>query len=151
MHFDFEFDTKATPAQVLAAYTDFTPNRVEIWKESLDPDKYEVREVGENWAIIREGSARPNVWAVERYDWSPGKVSWAAEESNFCEPGSGIELTITPNSEGGSHVEGTWHRKPTGLKGDVLVAMGRIVGPKIIPKGWAKALDRYAESATSDN
>ncbi|NNF10234.1 MAG: hypothetical protein HKN74_08125 [Acidimicrobiia bacterium] len=147
MHFHFSLDTKATPGQVLAAFTDFTERRTEVWKGSLDPEKYEVREVGDTWAVVREGSAHPSVWAVERYDWSePGTVKWAAEESNFCEPGSGLELVISANDDGGSHIEGEWHREPTGLKGDLLVAMGRIVGPKLIPKMWREALDKYADA-----
>ncbi|MBT8217853.1 MAG: SRPBCC family protein [Acidimicrobiia bacterium] len=147
MHFHFSLDTKATPDQVLAAFTDFTERRTEVWKGSLDPEKYEVREVGDTWAVVREGSAHPSVWAVERYDWSePGTVKWAAEESNFCEPGSGLELVISANDDGGSHIEGEWHREPTGLKGDLLVAMGRIVGPKLIPKMWREALDKYADA-----
>ncbi len=145
MHFHFSFDTKASPDQVLAAFTDFTERRTDIWKGSLDPEKYEVREVGDTWAVVREGSVKPSIWAVERYDWSePGTIKIAAEESNFCEPGSGVEISIT-GTEAGSHVEGEWHRAPTGLKGDLLVAVGRIIGPKMLPKAWSQALDRYAE------
>ena len=149
MHFHFALDTKATPEQVVAAFTDFTDRRLEIWEGSLDPDLYEVREVGDTWAVVKEGSARPFIWAVERYDWSqPGSVQWAAEESNFCEPGSGLELDITPNGNGGSHIEGEWHRAPTGLKGNMLIALSRVVGPSMIRKGWTAALDRYADTET---
>ena len=150
MHFHFALDTKATPDQVVAALTDFTDRRVEIWEGTLDPEKYQVRELGDTWAVVREGSAHPSIWAVERYDWSEsGTVKWAAQESNFCEPGSGLEVSITENGNGGSHVEGEWHRAPSGLQGDMLVAMGRIVGPKMIPKLWTAALDRYADAEAS--
>lgn len=146
MHFHFALDTKASPQQVVTAFTDFTERRPRIWEGSLDPEKYEVREVAETSAVVREGSASPSVWAVERYDWSqPGHITWTAIESNFCQPGSGIELTVTDGTDGGSHVEGEWHRQPKGVFGAVIVTMARVVGPRMIPKGWEKALDRFAE------
>ena len=147
MHFRFAFDTKATPQQVVAAFTDFTERRTDIWAGSLDPEKYEVRELGDTSAVVREGSARPSIWAVERYDWSaPGVIKWSAIESNFCKAGSGVEMTVTPGPDGGSHVEGEWHRDPKGLKGYMLVTLGGTVGRKMIVRGYREALDRYAES-----
>ncbi len=147
MQFTFDFDTKASPEQVKAALTDFSDRRTEIWKDTLDPDKYEVREVGDTWAVAREGSKRPSVWAVERYDWSePGKVSWTVEESNFCKPGSGVQVKIQSATNGGSHVAGQWHRTPAGLKGNIIIAMTRFVGPTMISKYMREALDRYAEA-----
>lgn len=147
MQFHFALDTKATPDQVVAAFTDFTDRRLEIWKETLDPAKYEVHEVGDTWAIVREGSARPSVWAVERYDWSqPGIVEWAVQDSNFCAPGSGVELSITPNATGGSRLEGNWHRVGRGLKGRMVVSLARLMLPGSWPKEWRATLDRYADT-----
>jgi len=146
MRLSMALDTRATPDQVVAAFTDFTDRRLEIWTD-LDPNKYEVRELGERWAVVKEGSARPSVWAVERYDWSqPGTVQWTAEESNFCQPGDGVELTITRNANGGAHVEGEWHRTGKGIKGTIIVAMARMVLPRATPKAWTEVLDRYAEA-----
>lgn len=148
MHFHFALDTKASPQQVLTAFTDFTARRPSIWEGSLDPEKYEVREVADTSAIVREGSASPSVWAVERYDWSePGHITWTAIESNFCQPGSGIEVTITEGTDGGSHLEAEWHRQPKGLFGVMIVTMARIAGPRMIPKDWAKKLDQFADTA----
>ncbi len=150
MRFRFALDTKATPEQVLAAFTDFTERRTAIWAGSLDPEKYEVRELGDTSAVVREGSASPSIWSVERYDWSgAGTVKWGAIESNFCKAGSGVELTITPNPDGGSHVEGDWHRDPKGVKGFLLVNLGGTVGRKMIVNGYTKALDRYAEESAA--
>ena len=76
MRFESGFDTKASPEQVLAALTDFSDKRLETWQGTLDPDKFEVYEVGETSARVREGSKRPDVWAVEQYDWSePGHIA----------------------------------------------------------------------------
>ena len=149
MRFQASFDTKASPDQVLAAFTDFSDKRTDIWKGTLDPDKFEVYEVGENTARVREGSKRPNVWAIENYDWAePGRVSWVVEESNFCKPGSGIEATIAEGANGGSHIDLTWDRTPSNLKGWMLVAPMKLVGPSMIGKSLRGALDRYAEASS---
>jgi hypothetical protein len=147
MRFHFSFATKATPDQALGAFIDFGPERPEIWKETLDPTKYEVREVGDDWAVVREGTARPSIWAIERYEWSrqARTVTWGAVDSNFSATGSGVEVTITPRPAGGSHVEATWHRSPKGLRGVLIVPLARLVGPRTFPAQWARAVERYAE------
>ncbi len=126
----------------------FTERRPEIWKGTLDPDKYEVYEVADTSARVREGSKRPNVWAVERYEWAPGRVVATAEQSNFCKPGSGVEYTITDGADGGSHVELDWHREPSTFKGWMILAPMKVVGAKMLQKSVSGALDRYAETST---
>lgn len=148
MQIQASFDTKASPTQVVAALTDFSERRLQIWEGTLDPDKFEVYEVGDTGARVREGSKRPNVWAVEKYDWSqPGRVTWEVEESNFCKPGSGIEVSVAEGTSGGSHLDLTWHREPSNLKGWMLLAPMKVVGPKMLEKFMGGALDRYAESS----
>ena len=150
MRFGFSLETRATPDQVFRAFTDFTDRRPEIWRESLDPAKYEVREVEDTWAVVKEGTARPALWAVERYEWSrPTAVRWKALESNFCRPGSGVELTIAPNGDGGSRVDATWHRSPRGVTGLVIVPLIRLIGPRTFPRDWAKVLDRFADTEST--
>lgn len=149
MRFSFSLTTVASPEQVLAAFTDFTDRRPGIWSDTLDPAAYQVSEVGDTWAIVREGSRRPRLWAVERYDWSvPGQVRWSATSSNFCAPGSGIEVTINAH-DGGSRVDGAWHRSSQGLKGAVLVPMMRLLLPRMLPKMWKEVLDRYARAGAT--
>lgn len=146
MRITASFDTKASPDQVVAALTDFSERRTSIWEGTLDPDKYEVYEVKDTSARVREGSKRPDVWAVELYDWSqPGRVSWVAEESNFCKPGSGIEVDISEGASGGSHLDLTWHREPSNMKGWMIITPMKVVGSKMIAKYLGGALDRYAE------
>ena len=148
MRFQASFETKASPDQVLAALTDFSDKRTDTWKGTLDPDKFEVYEVGDTTARVREGSKRPNVWAIEHYDWAePGQVSWIVEESNFCKPGSGIELSITAGANGGSQIDLTWDRTPSNLKGWMLVTPMKVVGPMMIGKYLGGALDRYAAAS----
>jgi len=43
---------------VLRALTDFTERRPQIWSRTLDPRTYEVRELGDTWAVAKEGTAR---------------------------------------------------------------------------------------------
>ena len=57
--------------EVLAAFTDFGERRLDVWQQTLDPAKYEVRERGENWAVVREGSPGVRIWVLLRYEWHP--------------------------------------------------------------------------------
>lgn len=103
-----DIETSLSPAQVIAALTDFTERRPKLWK-NLDARKYEVYEVGETTALIREGS--PGVWAKERYDWStPGKVTWTVQESNFSSTGDSVTAEPRPKPGGGSVVRIVWQR-----------------------------------------
>jgi hypothetical protein len=138
-------DTVATPEQVLAAMTDFTDRRPEIWP-GLAKEFYEVYEVGETSATVREGSTKPTqVWARERYDWSkPGVVRWEVLESNFSNPGSYVEARIALGANGGSHVDIEWNRTGATMSGRFIVAFMRLFGARIIGPYAKKALDRYA-------
>ena len=85
-----EVETSLPPERVKAALLDFSDRRPEIWP-GIEPSQYEVYEVGETWADIKEGSKFPGttIWARERYDWSdPDTVRWTVQESNFSAPGS---------------------------------------------------------------
>jgi hypothetical protein len=59
-----------SPEQVLEAMTDSTDRRLEIWDKTLDPDVYEVMELGDTWGVARDGSPRSPYWVIARYDWS---------------------------------------------------------------------------------
>jgi hypothetical protein len=144
MRFQFSFDSIATPDQAFRAFTDFTERRPAVWRESLDPAQYEVLELGDTWAVVKEGTARPALWAIERYAWTaPTSVTWAAERSNFCRPGSGVEVSIAPAGTSGCRVDATWHRRPRG-KGFLLVPLIRVIGPRSFARDWQKVLDRSA-------
>ena len=53
----FEVTTHASPGQVREALTDFTDRRPRIWNRTLDPKAYEVRALGDTWAVARESTA----------------------------------------------------------------------------------------------
>ena len=145
--FTVGFETTATPEQVKDALIDFTDRRTEIW-QGLSKKKYEVYEVGETMAVIREGNDKPNVWARERYDWSkPGVVRWEVLESNFCNPGSSVQATFGPGRDGGSHVEIEWSRTGSNFRGRLMVVMMKVVGPRLIKGYIRKSLDAVATDA----
>ena len=159
MRVHYEFTTALSPREVVAALTDFSERRPETWP-GLDRARYQVHGLGETWALVTEGSRRPNVWARERYDWSvPGTVSWRVEASNFCGPPSGIVASVSQGPRGGSRVliHGTHpdHRKrlPGGLRGAsrqgqgprVQVSPGQ-VGGRAQPRGPKGGLGLRAAS-----
>lgn len=143
-HVRFTFDTELPPERIIAALTDFSANRLTIWP-SLDPEKFEVRDIGPDFAVVREGSQSPNIWAVERYDWSrPGRVMWTLEESDVFRPGSRIELTAEPNGHGGSHVAMDAHRVAWSPKGYLVVTGLALFGRRFLMSTYKQAFDRLA-------
>jgi hypothetical protein len=144
---ELDFDTVLPPDRAIAALTDFSERRPDLWP-SLAREYYRVDSVGETSAEVREGSTKPvRVWARERYDWStPGKVTWTVEESNFCAPGSFVSAQVTPGPEGGSHVHVVWDRTPSNMKGRVLVFLIRMAKGKPISTSMKRDMDAMAPS-----
>ncbi len=144
MRFRFGFDTVASPAQVLDAFTDFSERRLEVWSKSLDPAKYELRELGDTWAVAREGSAGTKIWVLLRYDWSePGHVRWTLVDSDHCDTGTG-DIRISPRP-GGSRVDVEIdHGAPRGVRGKAILLVQRAIGPTLFPRLWRSALDQHA-------
>jgi hypothetical protein len=60
--FEFDFDTKATPNQVIELMTDFSLNRPYRWPAS-SVKAFEVYHLGDTEADIREGQDFPKLWA----------------------------------------------------------------------------------------
>lgn len=55
---EFDMDCRVPPEKVRAALLDFSPGRPETWP-GIFPPMYEVYDVGETYADIREGSKAP--------------------------------------------------------------------------------------------
>jgi hypothetical protein len=118
---EMDLETTVAPERVRAALLDFTERRPAIWP-GIEPSLYEVYEVGETTAVVKEGSKMPGmtVWAVEHYDWSqPDVVTWTVRKSNFCTPGSYVSARIDPRRGGGSRIHVVWHRTPTTVGGRI--------------------------------
>ncbi|HEX2088731.1 MAG TPA: SRPBCC family protein [Actinomycetota bacterium] len=111
---EFDVETSAPPERVIAALTDFSDRRPDVWP-GLSREWYEVYSVEETTAEIREGTGSKlfPVWARERYDWStPGVVTWTVQESGFAKPGSFVSARVDPRTGGGSRIHVTWQREP---------------------------------------
>jgi hypothetical protein len=143
----FRAKSEISPQGILAAATDFTDRRPEVWP-NLDPKVYRVIEVGEHTAEAMEGSPMlGGIWARERYDWStPGLVRAEVQESNVFRPGSSWELRVVPDGTSGSVVEWTSRRIPKGLRGRVLAFMLRLVGKKALSKSFGRTLASIGQS-----
>jgi hypothetical protein len=118
---EFDVETSASPERVRAALIDFTERRPQTWP-GITSSLYEVYDVGESFADVKEGTKSPGmtVWAKEHYDWSePDRVVWTVQESNFCAPGSHVSATVSPKADGGSVIHVEWERTPTSLAGRV--------------------------------
>jgi hypothetical protein len=144
MLFRFSLETAATPDQVFQAFTDFSDRRLEVWRKTLAPGKYEVRELGDTWAVVREGSGGTKIWVLLRYDWEPGVVRWSLVDSDHCGAGEG-EVRITPRDGGGSRVNVLIdHSDPRGVRGSIILLLQGLLGPRLFPRMWRSALDRQA-------
>jgi hypothetical protein len=141
---EFDMETSVPPDEVRAALLDFTERRPQIWP-SIEPSLYEVYEVSDTWADIKEGNKMPGgvVWAKEHYDWSkPDVVTWTVRESNFCAPGSYVSTAIAPRGDGGSRIHVVWNRTPTSMAGRMATVL--IVATRGMPvkASIRKALDK---------
>ncbi|MFC7724123.1 hypothetical protein ACFQW6_03325 [Nocardioides sp. GCM10028917] len=143
----FEVITQASPEQVRAAFTDFTERRLEIWHRTLDPKRFEVRELGEDWAVAREATPRSPFWVVARYDWSdPAVIRTRVEESSYGGTGDGT-VRIAPTADGGSRLEVEW-QNPGARSWQKLLLTLMHRGPmgRLVARMWASSLDDYARA-----
>jgi hypothetical protein len=138
---EFDLETSASPERVIAALTDFSERRPDIWP-GLSRDWYEVYSVGETTAEVREGTGgkRSPIWAREHYDWStPGVVTWTVQESPFSKPGSFVSAKVDPKQGGGSRIHVTWKREGKGLSG-VVIGLIKLTNGKPVAASIKKAL-----------
>ena len=105
MLFRYSLTTRATPAQVFTAFTDFSDHRLEVWRKSLDPAKYEVRETGENWAVV-PSLARPITDTVPLGAGAPAvDPAWRGSQmSSFLKTDTHLYEYITPSGRQGGAV-----------------------------------------------
>ncbi|WP_158292886.1 MULTISPECIES: SRPBCC family protein [Kribbella] len=144
----FDVTTHASPEQVLRALTDFTDRRLQIWSRTLDPKTYQVRGLGDSWAVARESTPGSPFWVVVRYDWSdPTVVRWTEEESSYGGRGTG-SVRIAPTDDGGSRLHVEWNYGDPSRTRDKVVLFLLHRGPmnRVISRLWASALNRYAQS-----
>ena len=139
--------TQATPDQVRRALTDFTERRLRIWDRTLDPATYDLRELGDTWAVARESTARSPHWVVARYDWSdPSAVRWTVLDCSWGGAGDG-SVRAVPEGDG-SRVHAEWTYTGATRRRDKvgLALIGRFPVRTFIVREWRRALDRYARA-----
>ena len=141
--FEFDFETTATPEQVVELMTDFSPNRPHRWPAS-SVKTFEVYHLGETDAEIREGQDFPKLWARWRYDWStPGSVTLTIVDADALQPGGFMSLTATPRGEGGSAVHAVWDQSSKSVRGLIAVTAMRFIGPRSLSSYYKKVYDNY--------
>ncbi|MGI9667462.1 MAG: hypothetical protein ACR2N2_10215 [Acidimicrobiia bacterium] len=139
-------DTDVAPDTIRRGLLDFSDERPNRWP-TLDPKTYEVHWVGETSAEITEGSPIPKVWSRELYDWShPTTITWTAQESNFCQPGSHISMDIQPTPSGGSTVTVTWDRVAANARGRMNLTVIRLGGERLLKWATEKSLGDVGRS-----
>ena len=139
-------ETDVAADTIRNALLDFSDQRPDRWPQ-LDPKTYEVHWVKGTSAELTEGSPFPKVWSREHYDWShPTIITWTAQESNFCTPGSHVAMDIRPLPNGGSNVEVTWDRTSANVRGWLNLAVVRVGGTRLL--NWATTRS-LADVATS--
>lgn len=144
----FEVATLASPEQVREALTDFTDRRLQVWNRTLDPKTYQVRAVGDTWAVALESTTGSPFWVVSRYDWAdPTTLRWTVQESSWGGSGTG-SVRITPVDGGGSRVHAEWTYTGASRTRDMVMLslIHRFPLRRMIARGWVQALDRYAQS-----
>ena len=140
----FDLETKASPAQVRRALTDFTQARLQTWNRTLDPRTYQLLDSGDTWALARESTPRSPAWVVSRYDWSePDVVRWTVTESSYGGGGEGF-ARISPLDGGGSRVHVEWGASDARTQKLLLFLIHHGPMNLLISRLWAAALDRYA-------
>jgi hypothetical protein len=131
----------APPDAVREALLDFSGRRPELWP-GLPADQYEVYEVVETWAEIREGYRGP-IWVRERYDWSvPGEVRFTVVDSGFAKLGSYVVVEIELAGGGGSTLHIVWVRWGKGVFGRLFVGLMALTRGAAIRRSFEMGLAR---------
>jgi hypothetical protein len=139
--FEFNFETDATPDQVIALMIDFSPNRPNNWP-ALSEKTFEVFRVGDTDADISEGQDFPKLQATWHYDWStPGSVTLTVVDGDAIAAGSYMTLTATPTAAGGSSVHAIWDQTSKNAKGLLGVATMRLIGRRFLASYYKRVYD----------
>jgi len=141
----YEADGAIAPERFIAALTDFSPRRPELWP-NLSPRYYRLNELGDTWADVNEGTdVLGGVWARERYDWSePGRVTLTLIASPSFRAGTVIDYRVTPGPDGGCHVGVDFHRIARSLNGRIVGAVVQLDGARRFTADLQVTLARLA-------
>jgi hypothetical protein len=139
--FEFDFETGATPEQVIGLMTDFSPERPNNWP-ALSARTYQVIRVNDTDADVREGQDFPKLQATWHYDWStPGSVTLTVVDGDAIASGSYMAMTATPTAGGGSSVHVTWDQTSKNVTGLLGVAVMRVIGRRFLASYYKRVYD----------
>ena len=144
IHYEADGDVPAD--RFIAALTDFSPRRLELWP-NLSPECYAVHVVGEAFADVQEGTrvAGGCVWARERYDWSePGRVTLTLVEAASFRPGTVVDYRVTARPGGGCRVSVDFQRIAASPKGRLVGAVVQLVGSRRFAADLRETLRRLS-------
>jgi hypothetical protein len=145
----YEADGAVSAERFIAALTDFSERRPELWP-GLDDRFYRVHEVGETWAEVTEGTdVLGGVWGRERYDWSqPGLVRLKLLDSADFRPGTITEYRVSPLPGGGCQVAVDFRRIARSARGRFVGAVVQLTGARRFGGELRFALDRLGQAGS---
>ncbi len=125
----YEADGDVSPERFIAALTDFSDRRPELWP-NLSARFFRLHELGDNWAEATEGTdVFGGIWARERYDWyEPGRVRLRLIESPNFRAGTVVDYGITARGDGGCHVSIDFQRIARDARGRLVGVIVQLVG-----------------------
>jgi hypothetical protein len=136
-HIVVDIDSEVPAQRVLAAATDFSEQRPELWP-NISREFWQLHDRGPNWADATEGS--PSVWARERYKWADNRVVGTTEDSNVWQPGGTWDLTVQPRNGKGSHLHLVFDRRWKG-RGWLFAPVVALFGRRMFERNLQKTLD----------
>jgi hypothetical protein len=142
-HVVVDVDTGVPAEQMMAAATDFSERRPELWP-NISREFWRLHDRGSNWAEATEGS--PGVWARERYEWSDNRVVGTTQDSNVWQPGGTWTLTVEPRNGAGSHIQVVLDRRWKG-RGWLFYVPVALFGRQMFKRNLQKTLNVLAPSS----
>ena len=134
----FHQTTTATPAEIVAAVTDFGPGRSEIFGNSAD-DYLEVHSQGVDEADVTEGSS--GIWERLHYDWSDANhVVLTTTDSNLWGGRSGHTYTFTRRPDGTTDIDVVVVRDGKNLGGWILGFVLGTIGRGVLEKAFENSV-----------
>lgn len=120
--YDIDIETSVPPERLLAAATDFSERRPDLWP-TITGNKYRVFSIGDQTAEAEEGTTP--VHHRYKYAWSDdGVVRATTVDATVMNTGSIWELRVQPREGGGSNVH---IHVEMGFKG-----LARPIGPLVM-------------------
>ena len=142
-HVVVDVDADVPAEQMLAAATDFSERRPDLWP-NISREFWQLHDRGSNWAEATEGS--PAVWARERYEWSDNRVVGTTQDSNVWQPGGTWTLTVEPRNGARSHIRVDLDRRWKG-KGWLFYVPVALFGRQMFKRNLQKTLNVLASSS----